>query len=151
MIRWRQQRDDKVIVELVRTLLVPISSWQRPKDRRLSSEISRRLRRGATLVAAPTRRGSPIAFLHMEFHHPILLIDLLAVDPKHQSKHFGTELMLQAEQYGRTRGLMVSHVFVDEDNAHAFGFYRRLGYYPLRLIPSLKVIELAKDLSRLGD
>ncbi|QMV43424.1 GNAT family N-acetyltransferase [Cohnella cholangitidis] len=146
MIRWRQPRDDKGIVELVRTQLVPISPWQHPTGSRLHYEISRRVRRGATLVASRTRRSPPIAFLHMEFRGPTLLIDLLAVDSRHQSKQLGTALMRHAEQYARNKGSEMSHVYVDEENYRALSFYRRLGYHTLRAIPSLKVVELIKSL-----
>lgn len=146
MIRWRLQRDDQKIVELVRTQLVPISPWQHPKDSRLHSSITHRLRRGATLVVASTRRSEPLAFLHMEFHYQILIIDLLAVDSKVQNRQLGTELMRRAEQHGLKKGCTMSRVFVDEDNYRALRFYHRLGYYTLRLIPALKVIELNKYL-----
>lgn len=148
MIRWRQQRDDKGIIELVRTQLVPISPWQHPRDSRLQSEISRRLRRGATLVVARSRRSTPLAFLHMELHirYQTLFIDLLAVDSKYQNRQWGTELMQRAEQYGVNHGCIMSRVFVDEDNYRALRFYYRLGYYTLRSIHSLKVIELVKAL-----
>lgn len=146
MIRWRQQRDDNGIVELVRTQLVPISPWQHPRDSRLHSEITRRLRRGATLVASMTRRSIPLAFLHMEFNYQTLFIDLLAVDSKYQNRQWGTLLMQKAEQCGIKKGCTMARVFVDEGNYRALRFYHRLGYYNLRTIQSLKVIELAKPL-----
>lgn len=146
LIRWRQSRDDNGIVELVRTQLVPISPWQHPKDSRLHSEITRRIRKGATLVAAGPHRGAPIGFLHMQFRNKILFIDLLAVDPKYQRRQWGTELMLRAEEYGLKKGCGISRVFVDEDNMRALRFYHRQGYLTLRMIPALKVIELVKVL-----
>ncbi|WP_373230088.1 GNAT family N-acetyltransferase [Cohnella sp.] len=146
MIRWKQQRDDNGIIQLVRTQLVPISPWQHPRDSRLHSEITRRLRKGATLVVSLSRRSSPLAFLHMEFHYQTLLIDLLAVDSRYQNRQWGTELMQRAEQFGLKKGCTISRVFVDEDNYRALRFYHRLGYYPQRTIESLKVIELAKVL-----
>jgi ribosomal protein S18 acetylase RimI-like enzyme len=147
LIRWRQLRDDKGIVELVRTQLVPISPWQHPRDSRLHSQITRRIRRGATLVVSQSRRSSPIGFLHMQFRNKTLFIDLLAVDSRHQSKQWGTALMIIAENYGRFKGCNTSHVFVDEDNYRALRFYHRIGYNTLQAIPSLKVVQLAKSLS----
>jgi ribosomal protein S18 acetylase RimI-like enzyme len=146
LIRWRQQSDDKGIVELVRTQLVPISPWQHPRDWRLHDDITRRLRRGATLVAARSLRSAPFAFLHMEFHGTTLFIDLLAVNSSEQNRHWGSELMTRAEKYGRKKGCTLSHLFVDEGNTRALRFYHRLGYHPVRAIPNLKVIELAKPL-----
>lgn len=147
MIRWRRSRDDKAIVELVRTQLVPISPWQHPRDGRLHAEIVKRLRKGATLVASRTDRTPPIGFLHMEFRHPTLIIDLLAVDSRHQNKKLGTALMDRAESYGRKRGFTAAIVFVDDHNYRALRFYRRFGYDTLSEIPSLKIVELAKSLS----
>jgi ribosomal protein S18 acetylase RimI-like enzyme len=146
LIRWRQQSDDKGIVELVRTQLVPLSPWQHPRDRQLYDDITRRLRRGATLVAARSRRNAPFAFLHMEFRGTTLFIDLLAVDPSEQNRHWGTLLMTRAESYGRKKGCTLSHLFVDEGNTRALRFYQRFGYHPVRAIQDLKVIELAKPL-----
>ncbi|MFC5470594.1 GNAT family N-acetyltransferase [Cohnella suwonensis] len=146
MIRWRQPRDDRGIVELVRTQLVPISPWQHPRDSRLYSDITRRIRKGATLVASESRRSTPFGFLHMEFRTDTLIIDLLAVDSSHQNRRWGSELMQHAEQYGRKRGCRISRVFVDEDNSRALRFYQRHGYGGVRWIQSLKVIELAKIL-----
>jgi ribosomal protein S18 acetylase RimI-like enzyme len=147
LIRWRQSRDDNGIVELVRTQLIPISPWQHPRDSRLHSEITRRIRRGATLVVAGPRRNTPLGFLHMEFRKQILFIDLLAVDSKYQNKHWGTALMLRAEEFGRKKGCTTSHVYVDEDNMRAIRFYHRLGYLTFRAIKVLKVFELVKALN----
>jgi ribosomal protein S18 acetylase RimI-like enzyme len=144
LIRWRQERDDKGIVELVRTQLIPISPWQHPRDKRLHNEITRRLRRGATLVATRSRSGPPIAFLHMEFRGTTLFIDLLAVASSEQNRRWGSELMSLAETYGRKKGCTQSQVFVDEGNKRALRFYHRIGFYTLRAIPSLKVFELTK-------
>jgi ribosomal protein S18 acetylase RimI-like enzyme len=146
LIRWKQPQDDKRIVELVRTQLVPISPWQHPRDSRLHSDITRRLRRGATLVVTGSRRSAPLAFLHMEFHNQTLLIDLLAVDSSHQNRQWGTELMNRAEHCGRKKGCMMSHLYVDEGNSRALRFYNRLGYNTLRHIKPLKVFEMAKSL-----
>ncbi|WP_186438426.1 GNAT family N-acetyltransferase [Cohnella terricola] len=146
MIRWRQLRDDKGIVELVRNELVPISPWRHPRDGRLFAEISHRLRRGPTLVASRTLRSPPIGFLHMEFRGGALFIDLLAVDSRHQSKKLGTLLMNRAESYGRSKGCKWAHLFVDDHNERAIRFYRRRGYHSVRSIESLKIIELAKSL-----
>jgi len=85
----------------------------------------------------------------MEFRNPILYIDLLAVDPRHQNKHLGTALMHRAEAYGRGKGCTVSHVFVDDNNYRALRFYGKLGYYAISSIPALKVVELAKPLTAL--
>ncbi len=82
----------------------------------------------------------------MEFRGRTLFIDLLAVDSRHQNRQWGTALMNRAEQYARKKGCTLSHVYVDEDNFRALRFYHNLGYYILRVIPALKIIEIAKPL-----
>ncbi|BBI32139.1 GNAT family N-acetyltransferase [Cohnella abietis] len=150
MIRWKQPRDDKGIVDLVRTQLVPISPWQHPRDRRLHNEITRRLRKGATLVIAQSRRSVPLAFLQMEFRYKILFINLLAVHSQYQNRQWGTELMKRAEQHGRKKGCTMARVYVDDNNTRALRFYQRNGYYIVRLLPELRFIELAKSLADEG-
>jgi len=147
LIRSRQPRDDNGIVELVRTELIPISPWQHPRDSRLHSEITQRIRKGATLVAAQSRRSAPLGFLHMEFHQTVLFIDLLAVNSRYQGRQLGTELMLKAEQFGRKKGCTISHILVDNNNFRALRFYHRLGYHTQRALPALKVLELVKSLT----
>jgi ribosomal protein S18 acetylase RimI-like enzyme len=83
----------------------------------------------------------------MEFRGSTLFIDLLAVNSSEQNRHWGSELMTRAETYGIKKGCTLSHLFVDEGNTRALRFYHRLGYYPVRAIPDLKVIELAKPLN----
>lgn len=146
MIRWRQPRDDKGIVELVRTQLVPISPWRHPKDGRLHAEIVKRLRRGETLVAVMSGKGPPAGFLHLEYRQPVLFVDLLAVDSRYQNRRLGSELMRYAEWNGIRRGCTVSRVFVDESNARGLRFYHRLGYYTTRHSPALKIVEVEKPL-----
>ncbi|KIL35923.1 hypothetical protein SD71_11135 [Cohnella kolymensis] len=148
MIRWRQSADDKAIVELVRTQLVPISPWQHPPESRLSEDIKNRLRRGPTLVASRSRDSSPFGFLHMELQGTTLFIDLLAVDGSFQNKHWGSELMNEAEQYGREQGCTIARVYVDESNSKGLRFYERLGYTKVSHIKELKVNELIKSLQR---
>lgn len=146
MIRWKQSADDKAIVELVRTQLVPISPWQHPRDSRLSADINSRLRRGPTLVASRSPNSSPFAFLHMELRGSTLFIDLLAVDGSCQNKHWGSELMNRAEQYGREEGCTIARVYVDESNTRGLRFYERLGYTKVSHIKHLKVVDLMKPL-----
>ncbi|MFC5528643.1 GNAT family N-acetyltransferase [Cohnella yongneupensis] len=146
MIRWRRQGDDRGIVELVRTQLVPISPWRHPRDGRLRFEVQKRLRRGPTLVVARTRQSVPFAFVHMEIRGNVLFVDLLAVDSRHQNRQWGTELMRRAEQYGRKRGCTVSHLFVDEGNTRGVRFYERLGYHVISHIEALKAFHMHKSL-----
>jgi ribosomal protein S18 acetylase RimI-like enzyme len=146
LIRWKQQGDNRGIVELVRTELVPLSRWQHPRDRRLKYEVQRRLRRGPTLVAARTSKSVPFAFVHMEIRGTVLFIDLLAVNARHQNQHWGTELMKRAEQYGRKKGCTVSYLFVDEGNDRGVRFYQRIGYRMLSHNELIKAYQMQKSL-----
>jgi ribosomal protein S18 acetylase RimI-like enzyme len=146
VIRWRQPGDDSGIVDLVRTQLVPLSPRHHPRDSRLRQDVVTRLRRGATLVAAKDRRGSPFAFLHMEFRGTTLFIDLLAVDSSRQNRNWGTELMEMAEQYGKSKGCAEARLFVDDTNQRGLRFYHKLGYSVVRDLNSLHCYELYKPL-----
>lgn len=148
MIRWRRQGDDRAIVELVRTQLVPISPWKHPRDGRLRIEVQRRLRRGPTFVASRARKSPPFAFVHLEIHGKVLFVDLLAVDSRHQNRQWGTELMKRAEHYARKRGCEISHLFVDEGNVRGLRFYERLGYEVVSHMEAMKAYHMRKPLVR---
>ncbi|MBB6633645.1 GNAT family N-acetyltransferase [Cohnella thailandensis] len=146
MIRWRQPRDTKGIVKLVRSQLVPKSPWAHPRDGRLYSEVAERLRNGSTLVAAKNRGGDPYGFLHMVIQNKVLFIDLLAVDPAYQNRRWGTELMQRAEEYGRKKGCIRSMLYVDKDNARGIRFYSRLGYSNAQYVEALLCYRMEKKL-----
>ncbi|THF73163.1 GNAT family N-acetyltransferase [Cohnella fermenti] len=147
MIRWKQPRDTKGIVRLVRTQLVPKSPWQHPRDGRLYSEIVQRLRQGSTLVAAKNRGGELFGFLHLIVQNKVLFVDLLAVDPAYQNRRWGTELMLRAEEIGRARGCRTSMLYVDKDNARALRFYTRMGYSNEQYVEALVCYRMEKNLA----
>jgi len=146
VIRWKNPRDTPGIVRLVRTQLVPLSPWHHPGDSRLYGEVVRRLREGETLVVSQGRRSQPLAFLHLIVRGTTLFIDLLAVDPAYQNRHWGTALMRRAEEYGLSKGCTGAMLYVDEDNDRAHGFYRRLGYRTVRHIKELRCYQLEKPL-----
>ncbi|MCC3374968.1 N-acetyltransferase [Cohnella sp. REN36] len=147
MIRWRRRGDLSSIVRLVRKELIPLSPHQHPRDRRLTDDIKRRLTRGVTLVVANARGGDPIAFLHLEVQQETLFIDLLAVDAGYQGRHLGSELMRQAEAYGRNHGCTRARLFVDEGNDKGQAFYRRLGYTVKEYWAAYNCYELVKPLN----
>jgi ribosomal protein S18 acetylase RimI-like enzyme len=146
MIRWKTPGDDSGIVDLVRTQLVPLSPRNHPRDGRLTQDVKTRLRRGATLVASKSRRGEPFGFLHMELRDDILFIDLLAVDSTLQNRHWGTELMQKAEQYGLAKGCTQARLFVDDTNHRGMRFYHKLGYSVVQHLKQLNCYELFKPL-----
>nr|WP_238357599.1 GNAT family N-acetyltransferase [Cohnella zeiphila] len=134
------------IVRLVRTQLVPLSPWHHPRDRRLYGDVVRRLREGATLVVSSSRSSDPFAFLHMIVKDSTLFVDLLAVDPSQQNRHWGTALMRRAEEYGISKGCTNALLFVDEGNDKAHRFYNRLGYRTVQHVGELRCYRLEKPL-----
>lgn len=83
----------------------------------------------------------------MEFRRSTLFIDLLAVDPRHRSRRWGTRLMERAETVGKKKGCILSRVYVDEHNNRAIRFYERCGYRLIRHLPALRIVEMAKPLA----
>jgi ribosomal protein S18 acetylase RimI-like enzyme len=146
LIRWKEPGDDSGIVDLVRTELVPLSPRNHPRDSRMRSDVLTRLRRGATLVASRSQRSEPFGFLHMEFRDTTLFIDLLAVDSSRQNRRWGTELMMQAEKHGRSKGCKEARLFVDDTNVRGMRFYDKLGYSVVRHIKAIHSFELVKPL-----
>lgn len=146
MIRSRTPRDDRAILELVRSELVPRSSLPAPSPSRLRREMALRFRRGATFVAVRPE-GSVAGFVHVEARAATLYVDLLAVAPTDRNRGWGRALMQQAEQYGVARGCRNIRLFVDERNTPAQRFYWRLGYWPVRRVKPLHCIEMVKRLA----
>lgn len=145
VIRWKQPRDTRSIVRLVRTQLVPVSPWHHSRDGRLYNEVSQRLRHGDTLVASRSRSSEPHGFLHLVIQDETLFIDLLAVDSLYQNRRLGTELMQRAEEHGILNGCRRALLYVDESNDKAHRFYRRLGYVTVRHLEALKCYQLEKE------
>lgn len=145
MIRPGTPRDHPAIFRLVRDELVPRSSLPAPAPARLRRDLAARLARGATFVAVSPRL--PVAgFVHLETRGATLFVDLLAVDPAERSRGWGGALMRRAEAYGLEKGCRDIRLFVDVRNASALRFYHRLGYWPVRRVSSLRVVEMYKPL-----
>lgn len=144
LIRWKRPHDLHGIVRLVRTQLVPLSPWAHPRDGRLRDEIEDRLRAGYTLVAAKSRFSEPFGFLHLVVQDSSLFIDLLAVDPDQQNRHWGTELMKRAEEFGRANGCRTAYLYVDEGNYRGQRFYKRRGYVITQYVKELHCYRMEK-------
>ena len=147
LIRWMRSGDEKAIVDLVRTQLVPISPRPGMGGNRLRRKVVPRLRRGRTLVASQTGRSEPFAFVHVELRSATLFIDLLAVAPQEQNRRWGSALMAAAERYGMENGCSEARLFVDDVNEGGMRFYARHGYAVARHIPKAACYEMAKPLA----
>lgn len=147
LIRWKRAGDERAIVGLVRTQLVPLSPRPGLGGSRLRRELLPRLRRGHTLVASRTAKSAPFAFVHLELRSATLFVDLLAVDPVEQNRRWGSTLMATAERYGMENGCSESRLFVDEQNERGMRFYARHGYTVVRHIPKAACYEMFKPLT----
>lgn len=147
MIRSRKPSDDLELVRLIRTELIPLSHTARPLDAHMIRELPLRFRDGVTYVAASSKHGPPIAFIHFYVHEAQVIIDMLVTNPEYRGLKLGTTLMAYAEAYGKARGCQAARLFVDRINVRAHRFYNKLGYETVRFIPGLQCYELLKPLT----
>ncbi|XEC93681.1 GNAT family N-acetyltransferase [Paenibacillus tarimensis] len=143
----RPQRDNKEIIRLIRTELIPLSHTANPNDKQTIRELPRRLSEGTTFVAANNKWSSPYGFVHLGVKKDSLFIDMLAVDASHQGKRIGQSLMKHAEDYGLKHKCNHAFLFVDEGNSRAHLFYTRLGYYSVKYYPNFRFFEMHKRLA----
>ncbi|MHA6485383.1 GNAT family N-acetyltransferase [Paenibacillus sp. strain BS8-2] len=146
MIRARKPQDDPELVRLIRTELIPQSATARPLDARMIRELPQRFRWGVTYVAARTKQGPPVAFVHFLAADGQLMIDMLATNSAHQGLGYGSLLMAHAESYGVAHQCSMARLFVDASNGRAQRFYGKLGYTFIRYLPQWQCFELAKPL-----
>ena len=147
MIRARKPgTDDAELVRLIRTELIPLSHTARPLDAHMIRELPKRFRTGVTYVAARTKKGPPVAFVHFYTLGNQLYIDMLVTHPEHRGQSWGTTLVAYAEAYGQAHQCHVARLFVDRINTRAHRFYNRFGYATFRYIPELRCYELLKPL-----
>lgn len=89
---------------------------------RLTPCVSEGLAAIATLIVA-RRGGAPVGFMGIEGRK----IEMLFLAPALFGQGLGRRMVTQAfDAYG------VTHVDVNEQNAHAAAFYRRMGFRPFR-------------------
>jgi len=146
LIRGMRAGDERAIVDLVRTQLVPISPRPGLRGSRLRRELAPRLRRGYTFVASRTAKSEPFAFVHVELRSATLFIDLLAVNPVEQNRRWGSALMAAAERFGAENDCSESRLFVDDINERGIRFYTRHGYTVVRHVPKAACYEMFKPL-----
>lgn len=150
MIRIRNPRiDDKEMVRLIRTELLPMSHTARPLDAHMIRELPKRFRRGVTYVASESKQSKPVAFVHIEQWGGELLVDMLVTHPQYRGRQYGSVLMAKAEAYGRSHHCHSARLYVDSINAAAHRFYNKRGYQTVRYIAQLKCYELIKPLTSL--
>lgn len=146
MIRIRKPSDDSELVRLIRAELIPFSHTVRPHDAHVIRELPKRFRWGVTYVAAKSKTGPPVGFVHCSASHGVLLVDMLVTHPQHRGCGHGTSLMNYAEAYGRKHRCSVSRLFVDRSNGRAMSYYHKHGYSVLRFLPDQQCYELFKPI-----
>ncbi|UJF32410.1 GNAT family N-acetyltransferase [Paenibacillus hexagrammi] len=147
MIRKRLPSvDDRSIHRLVVDQLVPFSKFKRAANASATfTEIKKRLNQGTTFVVAKGLRA-PVGFISLLHKSKVLFIDMLAVDPRTQSRGWGKELMRAAEEFGRARGCHHAELFVDDSNPKALQFYMGRGYSTEQYFPDLGCYRMSKPL-----
>uniref|UniRef100_A0A2A4Z8J6 GNAT family acetyltransferase n=1 Tax=OCS116 cluster bacterium TaxID=2030921 RepID=A0A2A4Z8J6_9PROT len=68
----------------------------------------------------------------------------LAVNPNHQAKGLGKQLMQQAEDYLLDKGVWKINLFVRHGNEKVFNFYDKQGYEPIQAVSFAKIIDRSK-------
>lgn len=134
------------LVKLIQTELIPMSYTVSPDDASVIAGLPDRLRSGETIVAALSKRGKTLGFVHFSLMQGILHIDMLVIHPQSRKHGIGKELMRLAEQRGRIAGSVMSVLYVDDVNEKARRFYIREGYESVRHFPELKVTMWTKPL-----
>jgi ribosomal protein S18 acetylase RimI-like enzyme len=146
MIRKRLSSvDDPVIHRLVVEQLVPFSRIFDASALATFTEIRKRLNRNVTFVAS---RGSrhPFGFVSLVRKSRVLYVDMLAVDPREQSRGWGQQVMKVAENYGKTEKCRTVELLVDDSNEKAYRFYVGRGYSVKQYMPSLACYMMTKTI-----
>ncbi|MEW9700573.1 GNAT family N-acetyltransferase [Paenibacillus sp. SI8] len=146
MIRKRVASvDDPVIHRLVVEQLVPYSRIIDASASATFTEIRKRLNRNVTFVASKGTRH-PFGFITMIRKSRVLYVDMLAVDPREQSRGWGRQLMMVAESYGKAERCRSVELLVDDSNARAYQFYLRRGYSVKQFLPELGCMMMTKPI-----
>ncbi|MBD0383565.1 GNAT family N-acetyltransferase [Paenibacillus sedimenti] len=146
MIRKRLASvDDRVIHRLIVEQLVPFSRKFDVSSSATFTEIRKRLNRNVTYVAAKGVRR-PFGFITVLRKSRVLYVDMLAIDPREQSRGWGQQLMNVAEAYGNAERCRTVELLVDDSNEKAFRFYVGRGYSVKDYIPEIACYRMTKSL-----
>lgn len=148
MIRRRiPGRDDRHILQLIRTSLLPYKQTFFPDAAVTWKDMARRLSRGVTYVTQPARNKPVDGFCHVLVTGRTVWIDMLAVDAGARGRGIGSLLLKKAEQYGSARGCGTSELFVDELNWLAQRFYYKHGYRMKDYVQPIRCYRMSKALN----
>ncbi|KIL37854.1 hypothetical protein SD70_30260 [Gordoniibacillus kamchatkensis] len=145
MIRKRiPSVDDAAIYRLVVRQLLPFTRVNAPHTQTSFPSVRQRLNKNDfTFVAADERRAA-YGFITGHCRQQRLLIDMLALDDRHQGRGLGKLLMNSAEKHGRSLGCREAFLYVDISNPRAQHFYLRQGYDVDYYEPSVSCYRMSK-------
>jgi GNAT superfamily N-acetyltransferase len=147
LIRKRiPQQDDKAILGLIQTLLVPFASITQPGLRVDLPTIKKRLNRMNTYVIMNGGRQLG-GFISIRKAKSGLFIDMLAVHRLTQGRGCGSKLLAHAEREALTTGHNEVFLWVDEANLKAQKFYASKNYEPIHYDINIRCYMLRKVLS----
>jgi ribosomal protein S18 acetylase RimI-like enzyme len=140
-------RDDRKIFALIKEQLLPYTKKSFPSLKFKKDEVRQRLKNGTTLVIS-RRKSPPLGFVHFRRNadDASLFIDMIAINGKYQSKGWGKQLLLKAEETGKQKGCRTAYLYVDEVNSRAQKFYYNHGYGFVNYAPDIKCYLLSKEL-----
>jgi ribosomal protein S18 acetylase RimI-like enzyme len=146
MIRRRiAERDDRVLVALIRSELLPHTKRTMP-DVVLNRDILAKRLSGNTTYVLLGAGMRLIGFVSCLIRGKTLNIDMIAVDRKSQGRGHGSKLMKLAERYGVAQGCDRVILYVDQSNRSAQQFYLSKGYIVQEYIDAFQCLSMEKRL-----
>jgi ribosomal protein S18 acetylase RimI-like enzyme len=137
------ERDDRTILQLIRSELLPYTKRTLPDVTLDPSTLAERLDGDTTYVLV--RNGTqPIGFVSCLIRGKTLNIDMIAVDKRAQGKGLGSRLMSTAERFGIRRGCDNVVLYVDQANRGAQRFYEKKGYVIHSYVAKYECYEMTK-------
>ncbi len=121
-IRSFQPGDEEAVVSLWRRCDL-VRPWNDPYK-----DIQRKLRVWPDLFLVGVLDGQMIATVMAGYEGHRGWINYLAVDPEHQRRGFGREMVNRAEQLLREAGCPKINLQIRSSNTGVIEFYRRVGY-----------------------
>lgn len=141
------KRDDRWIYRLILEELLPYAQKTNVDLSTGYQDIRSRLNRSVTWTAKEGGRGCCgfISVVPLKNKRE-LLVDMLAVDRRHQGSGIGSRLVNLAETYGQEKRMRRISLFVDKVNTKAIQFYKNKGYSISGFISGIDCYVLYKDL-----
>jgi GNAT superfamily N-acetyltransferase len=101
-----------------------VREWNDPTD---DIELARKERNATILLGR--HDGALVASVLVGHDGHRGWVYYVSVDPDHRLKDYGRQIMISAEDWLRSRGIMKLQLMVRGDNARVHAFYESIGYY----------------------